>query len=249
MFLTYICLIQLNSPPALYSTKHFSLLKSTINLIFPQNCVHCENEIGVKQNFLCSPCWERIEISYNVKSRVLSSLNYRLDIHEIFSLYDYTKINPIQSLIHSMKYNYQFSIAGYLGQQLGMKIQESKNTIDIIDSIVPIPIHHSKEFNRGFNQSTDLARGISKRTGIPIEKHLLSKNIEEKSQTKKSILSRKQNLNNKFNISNKANESKHILIVDDIFTTGATLEAAFSTIKKSYPNMQISFACIALTKS
>ena len=244
MFLTYICLIQLYVPTALNwkeTKKRFSALA---DLVFPENCTHCEKELAWGQKYLCIRCWEQIVPAFDVSNEINHRFNFRINLQFTQALFLYTKNNPIQSLIHALKYNHQYQVGHYLGQQIGMRIKSHSQNIDYL---LPIPLHHKKEFQRGYNQSTEIAKGITDITGLRIEKDFLFKRKNEQSQTKKNLLERKLNFNDKFCVSKAIKGSKHILLVDDVFTTGSTVEAAFESIKSIEPNVLISFACVALT--
>ena len=127
-----------------------------------------------------------------------------------------------------------------------------KNSANInnsnIDVLIPVPTHHRKKFNRGYNQSEKIAKGISSVTGIPIDVKFLIKNKHTESQTKKATTDRWQNVVGGFSARKNVKSYKHLALVDDVITTGATLESLVKEIRKSNPSIEISIFALAMAK-
>jgi ComF family protein len=118
-----------------------------------------------------------------------------------------------------------------------------------IDVLIPVPTHHKKKFVRGYNQSEKIAQGISKHTNIPIDNSFIFKRKQTESQTKKTKAERWSNVSGGFRQGGQnENKYKHIAIVDDVITTGATLEALIKEIKQVYPMIEISIFALAMAK-
>jgi ComF family protein len=155
---------------------------------------------------------------------------------------------PVHNMVQQYKYHGDQRIGKWCGQLFGKQLLK-KDFQDEIDIIVPVPIHARKLKLRGFNQSEIFAMGISEQTDIPVSHQVLNKHSNNASQTSMSRTNRIINTMNSFQLNNsKGLQSKHILLVDDVLTTGATLEACIIQLKK-IPDVKISIGIIAMTKS
>ena len=134
-----------------------------------------------------------------------------------------------------------------MGRKIGMKIKdiESFNTID---ALIPVTIHPKKKFIRGYNKSEEIAIGIKEHLQCKLDTNLVYRKTNSKSQTKKTILERWTNVNQAFNLQNTIITYNHIAIVDDVITSGATIEAICKIILKMNPTIKISILSLALTK-
>lgn len=154
-------------------------------------------------------------------------------VHAISLLY-FDKGGKIQDMIHNLKYHGRKVTGTALGEMAGRKILEHYKA-DIYDVIVPVPIHRSKQAKRGFNQSEAFARGISEITGIPVATDILLKTSKTKTQTGMGRQDRFENVKYTFGVNSQAKKYGHYLIVDDVLTTGATLEACVHMLNDAYP--------------
>lgn len=156
----------------------------------------------------------------------------RLAITAAMGEFYFTKGTLIQTLVHQFKYNGNIDVGMYLGTEMGNTLLNS-NRFKNIDALVPLPLFAEKEFKRGFNQAAILCRGISDSTNIPVLKNnVIRKRITE-TQTKKHRVERWENVESSFQVNIPGElRNKHILLVDDVVTTGATLEACGSEILK-----------------
>ena len=136
----------------------------------------------------------------------------------------------MQQVLHSIKYQNQKKLAIYIAEQLAIKLGDE--FFQEIDSIIPVPLHPKKLKLRGFNQSNVIAQGIQNIRSTPIDPHSLQRKEYTESQTNKTRLERWNNVNTAFELVNyEALKKKNILLVDDVFTTGATLETCIKTIQ------------------
>lgn len=157
----------------------------------------------------------------------------RIPFRHIAAYAYFVKDGSIQHIIHELKYNRNPLIGYYMGQLCGEDIKESE-FISSVDLLVPVPLHPKREKMRGYNQSYEICRGISERTGIPVDNNTLIRKVNNPSQTKNSRFDRWKNVEDIFSITDEtAFSGKHILLVDDVITTGSTLESCAGEILKS----------------
>jgi len=178
---------------------------------------------------------------YNPVSKVFWG---RINIEYATALYYYKKGNSIQKLIHQLKYHGQKDIGIFLGNILGSELKEI-NEYKNIDAIVPIPLHRKKLKKRGFNQAEIFAKGLSESMDKELDLDSVYRAKASSTQTRKSRYNRWENVSDIFKIrSNHSLSGKHILLVDDVITTGSTMEACLQTMKQA-ENIKLSVAAIA----
>ncbi|MCO5267342.1 MAG: hypothetical protein M9897_00405 [Brumimicrobium sp.] len=157
----------------------------------------------------------------------------------------FSQENSTQKILHEIKYHNGKELGVYMGKMMGERIFNQANYTDI-DAIIPVPIHTKKEFIRGYNQSMSIATGIQKTFQVPVVNALYRK-THDASQTKKSQEQRYENVKDKFGVyTNKLQNIHHVLIVDDVLTTGATLESVVKAVLSVHLPIKISIATIAV---
>ena len=168
----------------------------------------------------------------------------KVPVERATSLFFYSKNNPYASILHDVKYHNIPQMAQWLTAKLTRKLKED-NFFDGIDFIMPIPLHFTKRAERGYNQSEYIAKGISETSGIPVSKALVAK-MPHATQTHKGVQERWENTKDIFSIKHPEQfEEKHILICDDVITTGSTLVSAAKEIKK-IPGTKVSILSLAI---
>ena len=222
------------------------VLKPLINLFFPSLCAGCNNPLGTGQEVICTAC--RIDLPYVNspfdKNNAIAKVFWgRCDFKHTVALLYFQKHNTVQNILHALKYKNRIEVGQVFGHEIGGLFL--KQNI-IFDALVPIPLHPSKLRSRGYNQSEAIANGICEKLGTPVLKNVLIKTSTTSSQTQKSRIERWKNSQEKFESGNQQ-PPENILLVDDVITTGATLEACYNVLKNQYPFCNISVAALAYT--
>jgi ComF family protein len=170
----------------------------------------------------------------------------RLDIQSAGATYYFTKDSLVQHLITELKYRNNSDIGIYLGKLTAIQIQKAER-FNSLDCIIPLPLNNKKLHKRGYNQAAIISEGISSVLNIPVITNAVSRKFFTETQTKKDRINRWQNMQDVFEVSNfSLLENKHVLLVDDIITTGATIEACGSVMLQ-VPNLKLSIATVAWT--
>lgn len=205
-----------------------SLKDSLLDFIFPKFCIICSEQISTDSNlsFLCSDCYYNLPVapeSNLILDRLLGSFGSDdIGISNAISLFS-LKDNKFLEVMHSMKYEGFYSIGYELGKELGQKIKATGRTQ--YDSIIPVPIHSAKERERGYNQSKYISKGVSEILGIESNEQVIIRSKYTKSQTLLSSKERKSNIKNVYKIVCDSSfiKNKNFIIIDDVFTTGSTI--------------------------
>ncbi|PXV62812.1 ComF family protein [Dysgonomonas alginatilytica] len=219
-----------------------TILNHFFELFFPRLCVCCGERLVNSEKFICLNCLYKLP-----KTNHLANPDNKLEVFfagrfpfvRIASFAYFVKGGSIQKIIHEIKYKNNSRLAIYIGEICGKEIAKS-NYFDDVDFIVPIPLHRNRLKSRGYNQAMMLANGISSKINIPVNAENLIRIIDNPSQTKNSRFERWKNTEGIFGIKDKNQfKDKHILLIDDVVTTGSTLEACAKLIV-SCPEARIS---------
>lgn len=215
---------------------------------FPRICSACNRNLSFQEEGLCFFCKQYLHKTNHFERRnntLYIQLAYRMSLHSVQSLYFFQPKSIEQRAIHELKYKKNMQIGNFFGKEMGKRLLKTPWLNDV-DLLVPIPLHRNKELERGYNQSRVLCEGISEETKLPISS-VLTKQKAGKGATKGNRMERMNSRKIEFQIESKIPTSvNHILIVDDVITTGATLESAFQVIRKEFPG-KISVVSIAHT--
>lgn len=227
-----------------------SILADFVALFYPQVCAACNGELLKGEEFICVDC--QLTLPYtgfeNQHPNPAEQMFWgRVAVETATSFLYFRKGNKTRQMMHRIKYKGEKELAQYLGRQMGQNLLNNSHFEDI-DCIIPIPLHKAKQRKRGYNQSEWFAKGLADKLGIEVVTNVLLKTTATKSQTTKSRWQRWLNMGQQFTVKNQEKiEGKHILLVDDIITTGATLEACALALK-SATTCQISIATLAITE-
>ncbi|MEO6883015.1 MAG: ComF family protein [Bacteroidia bacterium] len=223
------------------------MLKDFLSLIYPPVCASCEGILMHNENLICTHCLYRLpKTNYHyLQDNPVARLFWgRADIAAAAAMFTFSKGGKIQHLIHQLKYRNQKEIGKILGHFYGNELKQTDLFKDI-NMVVPVPLHLEKIKKRGYNQSSLFAEGIAKSMQIECSEKIIFRNTFSETQTRKSRYKRWQNVETIFETKNNfLAKGKHILIVDDVVTTGSTLEACAQTLLK-IPNTTVSIAAIA----
>lgn len=230
----------------LHSIKRAS--KDILHLIYPEMCLACQSELSSFEQHLCALCKNELHYTdfenYQEDSPLDKLFWGRISVNTLFSLLYYKKNDQSQAILHHLKYYNRPDLAQYMGNLIGERIKEMP-AFATIDFLVPIPLHEKKKHIRGYNQSEEIAKGIFTQTNIPINSTFLTRQTHTESQTRKGKFERWTNVQEAFYLSEELPKTvKHIALVDDVITTGSTLETAVKLIKDKYP-IEISIISIA----
>jgi len=228
--------------------KIASLAADFIYLLYPEKCITCEEALYNHEKIICTNCLLDIPkfMIKNYSDNEMAKLFWgRVKIEKTFALYIFQKKGKFQQLMHELKYRNNKAVGLEFGKILGKKILKTK-AFDDVDVIIPVPLHWKKLKKRGYNQSQLIAESVSKELKKPLLTDVLYRKIETTTQTKKTRFQRWQNVEDIFDIKNMQKvENKHLLLIDDIVTTGATLEACANCLLKA-KNSKISIATLAV---
>jgi ComF family protein len=223
-------------------------LENFFALFYPHLCFACEKESPVPGEILCSTCNATMpEAKYHLQKENPMTERFwgRVPVRAAAAMYIFTKESPVQHLLHNFKYKGKKEIGGVLGRRFGRVLALSPHFAGI-EMIIPVPLHRRKEIARGYNQSEMFARGLSEVMKRPMIKNGLLRTVNTSTQTQKSKLERFENVADVFAVNSEvALHGRHILVVDDVLTTGSTLEACAQKILE-VPDTVVSFATIAI---
>lgn len=222
-------------------------LDSILNLFYPRVCAACGETLLKDEETVCLKCrylLPKTGYELNPDNPLAQTFYGRVCFHAVTACFFFAKKGKVQHLIHELKYKGNKEAGIFLGQQLGESIKEAP-LFQGIDYLIPVPLHPKREKRRGYNQSLMIAKGISEVTGIPIGDKYLVRAVHTATQTKKSAEERFKNVKDIFEV-RFANEleNKHVLLIDDVLTTGATLESCAYQLE-TIPGITISAATAA----
>ena len=219
--------------------------ESFLHLLFPHICAGCGNDMPDKNSTLCVRCIEAMPETHfemSADNPVEKKFWGRLPVKSAAALYYFTRESLMQRLIHQFKYKGNQELGLQLGQLMGALLARSGRFK--ADALIPLPLFPAKERRRGFNQSEVLCRGMAMHLQVPVLTDVITRPQHTETQTRKGRIERWKNIEGKFWLANPEKiRNKHILLVDDVITTGATLESCGAELL-SAGNVAISVACL-----
>ena len=225
----------------------YDLWDDFISLLFPRLCYACGNHLLRNENLICTECYVVIPRTnyHKLEDNPVAQLFWgRCMIEKAAAFSYYNKGSRIRNLIHYLKYKGVREIGYELGRIYGLSLKASGFTDDI-DLIIPVPLHPSKKRTRGFNQSETISMGIADVAHLPLDVKSLARTIVSVTQTKRSRYERWTNVEGIFQVVDPLSISgKHILLVDDVITTGSTIESCTNALLK-FEGVKVSVVALA----
>ena len=220
-----------------------------INLIFPAECHICGNPLASHEKFICTGCEKslpRTGFHRNLFNPMVERFAGHFPFDKASGHFFYSRDSSLSKLFQDMKYRGFSSIGDYLGEIAGSELF-STGWLSEIECIVPLPMHFLKKAKRGYNQTDHICRGLSAASEIPVVQ-ALKMTRQRKTQTALSRLERLENAKGLFKVKKGVDlNNKFVLLVDDVCTTGTTLDAAASTLTTAFPDIHLSLFTLAVT--
>jgi ComF family protein len=221
-----------------------------LDLVYPHVCIACQKTNANKQFYLCFSCLQGMPfVGDYAKDNPTEKLFWgRFSFGFAYSLLYFQKNNIAQHLMHALKYRAELEAGEYIGQQLGKQLLQISDTVD--DNILlPVPLSAQRLAQRGYNQAEVIANGIHTVTGIPIANQNILRIKNTETQIRKSRVERYNNMMQAFEIDNAQQiQGKHVIIVDDTITTGATIESCALAVLQ-VPKVKVSVVCGAIASN
>lgn len=227
--------------------KVIEVWKAFLSLFYPDYCVGCSRSLIKGEEILCTHCLLELPKTNHLtepENSMKLRLSSRIPVCNAFAYLKFRKTGVVQHLLHQLKYNGHPEVGVRLGKILGRELINVgfENQFDLI---IPIPLHKTKKQRRGYNQSAKFAEGLSLSLNIPFDDSIVVRISKTSTQTRKTKLERWENVKDVFKVKTPTSvNSKRILLVDDVMTTGATLEACANKLYES-GCQNVSVACIA----
>jgi len=226
----------------------YDLWDDFISLLFPRLCYACGNHLTRNENLICTECYILIpRTGYHMQpDNPVEKLFWgRCRIEKAAAFSFYNRGSRIRNLIHNLKYKGIRDVGYELGRIYGQSLNGSDFIRDI-DLIIPVPLHPSRKRARGFNQSDLICRGMSEATGIPVDTESFARITVSATQTKKSRYDRWTNVEGIFSVTGpEALRGRHVLLIDDVITTGSTIESCTNELLKT-EGVKVSVAALAV---
>lgn len=223
-----------------------------LDLISPRLCVVCGQRLTVSEEIICSKCnfhLPRTHFQQDPYENEMAKLFWhQIPIERATALFYYEAHSETANILYELKYKNRPDIGEVMGRLVAKELQSS-GFFDGIDGIVPIPLAKKRQRQRGYNQSQEIACGISEITNLPIYNKAVRRNVFEGSQTNKGRWERNENVEKVFEMADEtAIRGKHLLIIDDVVTTGATVIACAKELCKA-GNVKVSVLALGFAKS
>lgn len=227
------------------------MFKSILNLFFPQVCSGCSSFLQTNENVICTVCRHDIPLTnhhLNPDNDASKKFYGRIPILHASALFYFHKKGIVQQLIHNLKYKGHEEIGSIVGEWYAEDLSKMA-FIQTVDEIIPVPLHPRKLKERGYNQVTTFGKALSGSLNLPYNDCILVRNKYSKTQSKKNLLGRTEAIASIFDVTfSDKDHNKHFLLIDDVITTGSTLEACSRALLK-IPGAKISIVCMAMAQS
>ena len=224
-----------------------TIFSDTLHLFYPHICAGCGSDLLSQSNLLCLKCVTNLpqtNFAQHANNPIEKIFWGRIPLTAAHSEFYFSKDSLIQQLIHQLKYKGNIAIGNYLGELMGKTLLAS-NRFNTIDALIPLPLYPDKERKRGYNQAAIICDGMSAIMNVPVIKSIVLRQRYTDTQTKKHRTERWENVAGSFSIKDESKlRGKNLLLVDDVVTTGATLEAC-GTMMAGIDKVTLSIATLA----
>ncbi|MCR9011559.1 ComF family protein [Gabonibacter chumensis] len=221
-----------------------SYFSAFVDLFYPRMCEVCKEVLVTGEKHICSACLYDFPYSYGLHDDLFLQFDQVCRMKSVYSLFYYSRYSDYRNLIFAVKYRSKRKVGCFLGAMLGERIVGGEE----FDGIIPLPLHPKREKRRGFNQAREIAVGIAEVLQVPVMDHVVSRVVNNPSQTGLTVEQRAENVKRIFRLNEVALLcGKHILVVDDVITTGSTL-TSFLKVLNEIPGLTVSVACLAVAK-
>ena len=237
------------------------MIRELKDLLLPRVCVVCGRQLGAREEQLCIWCaadlpltytWERphnvMADRFNITLERIRAPDEEMEYAYAASLLYYHHENPYKRIPQALKYGNDIPAGRWFASLLGSQMARAPHFKDV-DTVVPVPLHWFRKFKRGYNQAQIIAEELAKALGANLRTDILKRNRRTRTQTALDAEGRLKNIKGAFHVSHKI-PAGHILIVDDTFTTGATLSECLITLRRALgPSVRISVATLAMVEA
>ena len=228
---------------------HFSPLTfHLLQALFPTTCVCCDDVLVQGERQICLQCLTTLtatRYSAHDDNHTERLLTGRIPFVHATSIYAFRQNSHVQKIVHAMKFQSNSDLCLFMGRQMGLELLHS-GRFDDIDLLVPVPLHWWRRLRRGYNQSELLCRGIGEILHRPVNTRALVRHRHTRQQSRQAAANREQNVQDAFRLRHPDDlRGKHILLVDDVLTTGATLVSCCDALSK-LNNLKISIATLTI---
>ena len=231
------------------TVKRFSIWGDLTHLVFPNICLVCEKELPKSETHTCSFCRSELTVTnfhlFSEPTDMDKLFWGRISIHKTYTHLFFEKSKASQHILFNLKYKHNSDIGIVFGKEVGARLK-TITAFDSVDAYIPIPLHPKKKFIRGYNQSEALAKGICEELKAKLDVNAIIRTKHSETQTKKSRFQRWDNVNKIFKVNDSIMNYKHIVLVDDVITTGSTVEAVAHALLKKNPKLLISVVTLAI---
>ena len=219
-----------------------------LSMLYPETCAACGKSLQHQEELLCLFCEHELpQTDYHLTPKenpIAKKFWGRVELENVAAFYFFSKGSKVQRLVHALKYKSRQDIGIKVGEMYGEILAQNAD-FQQVNSIIPIPLHPTKLARRGYNQSEALGQGLANSMDIPLDTTSLVRNAFTETQTRKTRFDRWENVEHIFKLEQfPLLENKHILLVDDVITSGSTIEAAARPILK-LPNAKVSVVSMA----
>jgi ComF family protein len=223
------------------------MLGHLFELFFPDNCAGCKSPLFKNEHTICTKCLANLPYTdyINYADNPVAKIFWgKLKVEAAASYLHFTKTTTVQKLLHELKYKGNKQVGHVLGYMMGKELLKNE-IFGTTQYVIPIPLHPKKERKRGYNQAWSIAQGIAHAMNIEALERAVVRNVYTESQTKKTRFKRWQNVESIFSVKEKDKlKHQHIILVDDVITTGSTMEACLQEIIKN-EGTKVSVAALA----